>query len=93
MPIPNFLGFVLENITAANGRKKELKDAFAKQVGWTEKVLNEEGEEIDNPVSFKKAFNSGVWEYIRQTCVAGMQKIRKEAAEADDTFNDLLNNQ
>jgi hypothetical protein len=31
-----------------------------------------------------------LWEYIRQTCVAGQQKIRREQATADDDFGDLL---
>lgn len=86
----DFLTFVLENITATAERKQELKVAFAKQIGWTEKIKDENGKEIDNPVSFEEAFNKSIWEHIRQTCVAGQQKLDKEAAKPDDDFKDLL---
>lgn len=88
----NFYTFVLQNITATAKREKELKDAFAKQIGWMEKIDDPENpeEEIDNPVSFQEAFNESIWQYLRQTCVAGMQKIKKETAKADDTFEDLI---
>ncbi len=35
-------------------------------------------------------FVHACWQYIRQTCVAGQQKIRREQATADDTFGDLV---
>lgn len=67
-----------------------MKDAFAKQIGWTATIIDEEEGEIDNPVTFKMSFNHACWQYIRQTCVAGQQKIRREQATADDDFGDLV---
>lgn len=89
MNIPDFYTFLLANITATATRKIELKDAFAKQIGWTAKV-DEDGEEVDNPVTFQEALNKGVWAYIRETCVAGQQKLDKDEAEATDDFKDLV---
>ena len=86
----DFYTFVLGEVNAIAARKIELKNAFAKQVSWTEKITNEEGKEIDNPVSFQEAFNDSIWQFVRQTCVAGQQKIDKEAGEEDDTFEDLV---
>lgn len=87
----DFLTFLLGEITATPERKLELKAAFAKQVGWTATVTDPEtGEEVDNPITFKTCFNERVKEYIRQSCMAGQQKIRREQQAADDTFEDLL---
>jgi len=90
MAIPNFLGFVLENITATTGRKVEIKNALAKQWGWTAKIDDGEGNEIDNPLTFQQAFNKHFWAYGREEMVAGQQKLDKELREADDTFEDLV---
>ncbi len=34
----------------------------------SEEKIDENGEEIDNPVSFKDTFNKAVAQYIRGTC-------------------------
>jgi len=88
----DFLSYVMENVTMTATRKTAMKAAFAKQVGWIEKVEDPKDpeKEIDNPITFKEVFNQGVREYIRGTCVAGQQKLDKEKAEADDTFEDLI---
>ncbi len=87
----DFLAFLLGEITATPERKLAMKAAFAKQVRWTATITDlETGEEVDNPVTFKMAFNECTWQYIRQSCVAGQQKIRREQQAADDTFEDLL---
>jgi len=86
----NFLDFVLQNVQMTAERKLELKDAFAKQISWTAKIDDGEGNEIDNPVTFAEAFNRGVTEYIRQTAVAGQQKLDAEVREGTDDFSDLV---
>ena len=86
----DFYTKVLNEINATAARKIELRNAFAKQVSWTEKITNEEGEEIDNPVSFQDKFNESIWQFVRQACVAGQQKLDKEAGEEDDDFTDLV---
>ncbi len=86
----DFLTFVLDNITATPERKLAVKAAFAKQRRWAATIIAESGEEIPNPITFKAMFNAAVWGFIREECVAGQKKIRREQADADDTFEDLL---
>lgn len=87
----DFYTFLLGKVNASAARKTELKNAFAKQIQWTAKIEDKEGNEIDNPVTFQDAFNDGVWEYVRGTCAAGQIQLDKEVAEAPDDFNDLIN--
>jgi len=87
----DFLTFVLNNITATPARKLAIKAAFAKQRGWTATVTDPEiGEEVNNPITFKQMFNGAVTAFIREECVAGMQKIRRAEQAADDTFGELI---
>lgn len=86
----DFLTFVLNNITATPARKLAVKAAFARQRRWTATVLDEDGEEVANSVTFKAMFNAAVWGFIREECVAGQRKIRRAQATADDTFGDLV---
>ena len=85
----DFLTFVLDNITASPERKLAVKAAFAKQRRWTATIIDENGEEIANPITFKGMFNASVWSFVREECAAGQRKIRRAQAEADDTFEDL----
>ena len=86
----DFLTFVLNEITATPARKQQVRAAFAKQRRWTATIIDENGEEIVNPITFKMMFNCAVWRFIREECVAGQQKIRREEQAADDTFEDLI---
>jgi len=90
MAIPDFYTFLLNNVNASAARKIELKNAFSKQIGWTEKIDDGDGGEIDNPVSFQEALNSGTWEYVRGTCQSGQGQLDKEEAAATDDFKDLV---
>ena len=90
MSIPDFLTFLLGEVNVTVERKTEYREAFAKQRGWTEKVENEDGKEIDNPVTFKEMFNRAVWAFVRGEAEAGQSQLDKEASEATDNFNDLI---
>lgn len=86
----DFLKFILDNTAMSVERQVELKIAYSKQVGWTAMVKDKEGEEVENPVSFKEKINTGIWEYIRGECAAGKQKLRKEAREIGDSYSDIM---
>lgn len=90
MAIPNYHDFLLGEINADAGRKAVLKLALAKQWGWTAKIIDGDGKEIDNPFTFEEEFNRRTWDYHRGEAVAGKKSLDKEAREAPDTFEDLV---
>jgi hypothetical protein len=91
MTIPDFHTFALSKFKGTTARKKKAENALAKQWSWTAQIKDNDGNLIDNPVSFQEEFNKNrVWRYLREEMVAGQKKIDAETATPIDTFNDLV---
>jgi len=55
---------------------------FAKGTGYTEQVLNDEGELVDNPITLNKHCERAIAEYIRSICTqVGAEEYARIARE------------
>ena len=73
-------------ITIPDEKKNEVIDAFATQYNYPTKVQNEEGVEIDNPITKGQFALNIVNSFIKEVYVAGQLKpLEEEKAIARDT--------
>jgi len=85
----DILNYINQNTNLNTEKKVKLLDWFCKQRGWTEKITDGEGKEIDNPVTQKECFNDAVQKFIIETAKAGYISEVKEANEYPDEINSL----
>lgn len=60
----------------------EVKD-FALMYGWTEKIVNDEEKEVDNPVSAEDVFDKQLEEFVNGTIQGGRIKKTAEANKVE----------
>ncbi len=65
----------------------ELTDAqtkeFAGQYGWTETIIDEDGKEIQNPVTAEEVATNAIEKYINDSVFAFKKETYEESKEAE----------
>lgn len=80
----NFMKFISDNVDLAAEKKVALLEDFCAQYGWTEFLIDNDGNEVPNPVSRTDFANQKVTQFFIQSINAARRKRAEEAVTIEE---------